>query len=85
MSCKAARRVRNSKNEARDHVVSLVDLCDLVDRERKDKVTEIAESWCEWGRKRERMSNTLVTGKFVESHILAGRCPVDEREQLLVN
>jgi hypothetical protein len=47
MSCKSTRSGRKSKKEASDHLVPAVELCDLVARERKDKVAEIAVSWCE--------------------------------------
>jgi hypothetical protein len=47
MSCKATRSGGNAKNEASNHVVPWIELCDLVARERKDKVAEIAVSWCE--------------------------------------
>jgi len=47
MSCKATRSGRNPKKEASNHLVPSVELCDLVAGERKDKVAEIAVSWCE--------------------------------------
>lgn len=75
MGSKAAKGRRNSENETRDHV--LLDLSALIDGEGEDKIAEITMSWNVRRKKKEkRWSNILVASELVESHILAGGCPI---------